>query len=554
MPPPRTVRRTLAPMIADGPAEGRSRSSTTRHGSWPRRTSTTLPLAVREARLQERARLPFDPSHPGVATVPAFADLVGRFLDELFELQPDLATAVGDHRFDDRWPDTSDAGRLARIAFADRWTATFRVAGRRRSHRRASASTETSSWASWPPSASRGGAARGDLGPTGVGLPDGDGPAATARRASFAPSHVRLASVAGRLEGIPRIIEDARAVLGSGPRPVSRLHAEVASRRIAGIAGLARDAVAAAEAAAPTDPDVAALLPRLRAAADRAAVVLAAIGAHLATEVAPTRHGRRRTRPRPVRREAAPHPAGPGRSRRRRSSPAPRPSTRPSAPRWSASPARSGRGGGPGSPCPTTRARWSAARSTRSRPTTRRPTDLVAFCREELGRIEAFCREHGVIGLVEEPLRDRLDAGVPARVRRRHAGLARAARRRPEVVLLDHAAPRGVDRRRGRVVPARDERAPAAAADDPRGGARPLPADGLREPGQLPRAPRLPVRAVRGGLGGLRHPGDARPRLRRRRPRTVARPLEVLPARRGQRDPRRPHPHHGHDRRGGALR
>ena len=39
--------------------------------------------------------------------------------------------------------------------------------------------------------------------------------------------------------------------------------------------------------------------------------------------------------------------------------------------------------------------------------------------------------------------------------------------------------------------------------------------------------------------------------LRRRRPGPVARPLEVLPARRGQHDHRRPHPHHGHDVRGG---
>ena len=30
--------------------------------------------------------------------------------------------------------------------------------------------------------------------------------------------------------------------------------------------------------------------------------------------------------------------------------------------------------------------------------------ELVEFCREELGRVEAFCREQGVIGLVEEPL------------------------------------------------------------------------------------------------------------------------------------------------------
>ena len=56
-----------------------------------------------------------------------FAELVAQFLDELFVLRPDVATAVGDHRYDDRWPDTSEAGRQARLAFADRWTATFRA-------------------------------------------------------------------------------------------------------------------------------------------------------------------------------------------------------------------------------------------------------------------------------------------------------------------------------------------------------------------------------------------------------------------------------------------
>ena len=57
--------------------------------------------------------------------MPAFADLVTYFLDELFTLQPDIATAVGDHRYDDQWPDTSEAGRQGRLAFADRWRKAF---------------------------------------------------------------------------------------------------------------------------------------------------------------------------------------------------------------------------------------------------------------------------------------------------------------------------------------------------------------------------------------------------------------------------------------------
>ena len=46
----------------------------------------------------------------------AFDDLAARFLDELFAADPVTATMIGDHRFDGRWPDTSDAGRFARLA------------------------------------------------------------------------------------------------------------------------------------------------------------------------------------------------------------------------------------------------------------------------------------------------------------------------------------------------------------------------------------------------------------------------------------------------------
>ncbi len=34
----------------------------------------------------------------------------------------------------------------------------------------------------------------------------------------------------------------------------------------------------------------------------------------------------------------------------------------------------------------------------------RRPDELLRFCRDELGRVEAFCRERGLVELPEEPL------------------------------------------------------------------------------------------------------------------------------------------------------
>ncbi len=331
-----------------------------------------------------------------------FADVVAQFLEELFELQPDIATAVGDHRFDDRWPDTSEAGRQARIAFADRWSATFDdldpavldvderidrdlVLGELAAYRFGEAELRE---AAWDPMAW--------VYLLGMGLLP-----LTARE--FAPLHVRLASVAGRLEGIPRIIGDAQDMLGSGPRPVSRLHAEVASRRIAGIADLGRGAVEAAEAAATSDPDVAAVLPRLRAAAEAAATVLAAIGEHLATEVVPLATG----------------DAGLGydlfaaKLRHTLQDPAVTPEAvlaraeaefaavraemvrvaREVWPRWR-----------PGEPVPADDG--ALVRGALDAIAADHPQGdaMVEFCRAELGRIEAFCREHDVIGMVDEPL------------------------------------------------------------------------------------------------------------------------------------------------------
>ena len=306
--------------------------------------------------------------------MPAFADLVTYFLDELFTLQPDIATAVGDHRYDDQWPDTSEAGRQGRLAFADRWRKAF-----------------------------------GDLDPAALSRDDridrdlilGELDAAvfgevTLREDAwdpmlwiylvgsglhpllareFAPLAQRLASVTGRLEGIPTIVADARATIGSVPeRPVSRLHAEIAGKRIGGVADLGRQAVEAAEAAAPTDAAVALLLPRLRAASDAAAEALAELGRYLADEVAPAatggaalgealfaeklRHTMRDPEITPAAILARAEARVRGRARRDGADRARRLARVVRRPRRS----------------PTTRAPWSGACWTRSRPTTRPPT------------------------------------------------------------------------------------------------------------------------------------------------------------------------------------
>jgi uncharacterized protein (DUF885 family) len=336
--------------------------------------------------------------------VAAFSDLVARFLDELFVLQPEVATAVGDHRFDDRWPDLSETGHRARIAYIERWDAELRgldvsaltpderidrdlVLGELDEFRFAETVLRQETWdpLAW------------------VYVLGGGMLPLTTRE--FAPLADRLASLAGRLEGIPAVLAAAREVLGSNPdRPVSRLHAEVAARRIAGVGDLGREAVETAEAAtAAGDAAVRALLPRLRAAAEAASAALAAMGEHLATVVAPAaaggpelgrelfaaklRHTMRDgalTSERVLERAEAEFAAVRAEMVR---------IAREIWADWR-----------PGEAMPDDEGEL--VRGTLAAVSADHPAadGLVAFCREALGEIEAFCRDRDVIGLVDEPL------------------------------------------------------------------------------------------------------------------------------------------------------
>jgi hypothetical protein len=71
--------------------------------------------------------------------------------------------------------------------------------------------------------------------------------------------------------------------------------------------------------------------------------------------------------------------------------------------RWSGSPARSGRPGAATRP-PRRRRRGGPAVIDAIAVQHPAADDILDFCRAELGRIEAFCRERDVIGLADEPL------------------------------------------------------------------------------------------------------------------------------------------------------
>ena len=158
----------------------------------------------------------------------SFDDIAATFLDELFELRPEFATASGDHRFDGRWPDLSEAGRRACLAFVDRWRNVLVsiepgalstderidrdiLLGELDELQFAEAELREAAWD-----------------PLHWVYLLGSGIHPLLAR-DFAPLAARLTSVTERLEGVPELIDTARGVLGSVPeRPVSRLHAEVA--------------------------------------------------------------------------------------------------------------------------------------------------------------------------------------------------------------------------------------------------------------------------------------------------------------------------------------
>ena len=221
----------------------------------------------------------------------AFSDRVAAFLDEYFALHPLSATSAGMHAYDDRWPDVTEAGRIARLAFYDRWTAELEgfaatdlskddaidrdlLVGELAAHRFGDEVLREERWS-----------------PLEWVYMLGDGLFTLIAR-EFAPLATRLESIAGRLEGMPAVLDAAvETIGGTDGRPVSRLHTEKALAQWSGIDELVGQALEEAEGAAGNDPDVAAVLPRLQAAAAAAREKLAALETHLRETVLPASDG-----------------------------------------------------------------------------------------------------------------------------------------------------------------------------------------------------------------------------------------------------------------------
>jgi uncharacterized protein (DUF885 family) len=174
-----------------------------------------------------------------------FARLAGQYLDDRAERHPELATSLGDHRFDDRLADPSAAALDDERRALDGWGARLDALdlGAMSAEHRVDAAMMADSVArrvfeidelaeqTWNPLLANPGRAIYQL---------------LAR--DFAPLPDRLASVAGRLAAVPAALAEARRQLGAMPR----VHLETAIGQFDGTIALVSNQIDAALAAAPS--------------------------------------------------------------------------------------------------------------------------------------------------------------------------------------------------------------------------------------------------------------------------------------------------------------
>ena len=191
---------------------------------------------------------PFVPHVADRRPAPAtpFERVFHAFLDDFFEAYPTFATQAGDHRFDHRWPDLTEEGRLSRIPLLHRWRDDIAVlaedvlsADERVDRAILIESIEAFLFeeedlreSSWDP--------LGYVSHLGSGLFQLLG-------REFAPWRHRGRALAERIAGIPAVLDAARRnLVGLPDRPVSKLHAETALAQLGGVGELIEEGRAAA--------------------------------------------------------------------------------------------------------------------------------------------------------------------------------------------------------------------------------------------------------------------------------------------------------------------
>ncbi len=353
---------------------------------------------------------PYEPFEPYVldyrpTPITPFEYLLRDFFDEFFLLYPVAATQAGDHRFDNRWPDLSGTGRLARLALLRRWRARFGalddigLTPDERIDRGILLETldarlfeeESLREETWNP------LSYVEL--IGTGLF-----ALLAR--PYAPWHHRGEAFVRRLRHLPGIVAAAREnLLGMPDRPVSRLHTETALEQLDGIRDLIDEALRIADANR-YDEDAFRLPPRFADAVPVAVAALDDLRACLEREVLPRSSGDGRLGPalyaaklrHVLGSDLAPEElsARAGRDARAVRAEMAR-LARELWPAWLGD--RPIPAGDPDADAVIVRAVLDAVAREH-----RRPEELLDHCTREVARIERFVRRNQMIGLPREPL------------------------------------------------------------------------------------------------------------------------------------------------------
>jgi uncharacterized protein (DUF885 family) len=213
------------------------------------------------------------------------AEAQAAFFDGYFRRFPVQATNAGNHEHDDRWPDLTDAGIAEALAWIDATRAQFDALGAGALTRDEAIDRrvllgeldamrfelEDLDELSWNPLT--------------YGYLLGGGLFALLSR-EYAPLADRLASAAGRMEGLPAVLDAARANLTSGRgRAVSSFHVEKAIATAPGVADLCRTALEMANDVDET------LRARVAAAAEPAIAAVDAYVAWLRDDLAPAATG-----------------------------------------------------------------------------------------------------------------------------------------------------------------------------------------------------------------------------------------------------------------------
>lgn len=333
-----------------------------------------------------------------------------RFLDDLFEAQPVFATQVGFHAYDDRWPDMNEHGRIGRLAMLRHHRARFEALEEQELSRDEQIDKGIVLGAIDEMEFSEGELREAAWDPLTYVYICGSGLFGLLAR-EFAPWAHRGAAFAGRVTRLPELLDQAREALAGLPdRPVSLLHLESALNQLGGVGELLAQGLAEAERRAATGEE-AQLVPVIAKAEQAARRALDAFSTYLSDEVMPRARGEGRLGERlfaaklrhtlasdltPAQlRDSAKAEYARVRSEMlelaRRMWPALVP----------AQPMPDERSAGSARAAEDQLVRTVLERVAREH---RQPDELLAFCQEEVARIEEFCRQHEVIMLADEPL------------------------------------------------------------------------------------------------------------------------------------------------------